>query len=127
MPAAITPLEHDDRVVTGKDARVAESGSSTFGAEVAAPRIGPNGPVPPSGAGYATAGEQRRFDIVIRGYERTALDQHLAPVTEEDAFLRRDFAESDRRRTLAEQHAMVTESEVRGLRAAGRRDGGRVY
>jgi DivIVA domain-containing protein len=61
--------------------------------------------------------EPRRFDTVLRGYDRAQVDAHLARLTEENAALRRQAAEADRRRQTAEQHASATEGEFRKLQS----------
>ncbi|MDT7704463.1 MAG: hypothetical protein QOG20_70, partial [Pseudonocardiales bacterium] len=53
----------------------------------------------------------------MRGYERTAVDEVMARTNDQMAQLRRDLAESERRRALAEQHATATEGENRSLRS----------
>ena len=63
------------------------------------------------------ASERRRFDVVLRGYERHSVDQYLAQQDEQLAKMRHDLAESERRRALAEQHATATENEIRTLRS----------
>ena len=61
--------------------------------------------------------EPRRFDTVLRGYDRTQVDDPLSRVVEENAELRRQAADADRRRQAAEQHASATESEFRKLQS----------
>jgi DivIVA domain-containing protein len=66
--------------------------------------------------------ESRRFDTVLRGYDRAQVDAHLARLAEENAALRRQAADADRRRQTAEQHASATEGEFRKLQS--QRQGG---
>lgn len=67
--------------------------------------------------GAERPGERHRFDVVMRGYERSSVDEHFARAVEESAALRRELADSERRRQAAEQHATATEQEIRGLRS----------
>jgi len=62
-------------------------------------------------------GDRRRFDVVMRGYERTSVDDYMQRSVDEAARLQRELAECERRRALAEQHATATESENRTLRS----------
>ena len=87
-----------------------DSESSSSASSIPAQRAGATG----SGA---PAPERRRFDVVLRGYERHAVDEYLGRQDEEMAKLRHDLAESERRRALAEQHATATENEIRTLRS----------
>jgi DivIVA domain-containing protein len=71
---------------------------------------------PPSTAAPSRV-EPRRFDTVLRGYDRGQVDAHIARLVEENAALRRQGAEADRRRQTAEQHAAATEGEFRKLQS----------
>lgn len=82
-----------------------------------APRPGSTPPTGSPATSRPDSGERRRFDVVLRGYERTAVDEDLARREKEVEAIRRELAESERRRTLAEQHAEATESEIRTLRS----------
>jgi hypothetical protein len=95
-----------------KDSPVVDSETSSNAASIPA-RGGTSGP-DRSGHGGA---ERRRFDVVLRGYDRSAVDDVIARQDEQLAALRRELAESERRRTLAEQHATATETEIRNLRS----------
>lgn len=53
----------------------------------------------------------------MRGYERGAVDEYVTRISQESMALRRDLAESERRRELAEQHASATEQEIREARS----------
>jgi DivIVA domain-containing protein len=61
--------------------------------------------------------EPRRFDTVLRGYDRAQVDAHMARLAEENAALRRQATDADRRRQTAEQHASATEGEFRKLQS----------
>ena len=61
--------------------------------------------------------QRRRFDTVLRGYERTQVDEHVARLIEQNAALHRELTESERRRQAAEEHASATESEIRTVRS----------
>ncbi|MCO1653590.1 DivIVA domain-containing protein [Pseudonocardia humida] len=82
----------------------------------------PAAPATPSGA--APRPDGRRFDTVLRGYDRAQVDTHLARLAEENSALRRWAAEADRRRQTAEQHAAAAESEFRALQSRRQGDGG---
>ena len=71
---------------------------------------------PPASDPTRAAGP-RRFDTVLRGYDRTQVDAHLAELAAENARLRRQAADADRRRQNAEQHASAAEGEFRTLQA----------
>jgi len=80
---------------------------------VPAPRTGHTAfPTTPVDA-RRSPGDRRKFDVVIRGYERAAVDEFSAHCADEAAALRRELAESERRRTLAEQHASAAEQHPR--------------
>ena len=80
-----------------------------------------------SAAGPSTSGpsrvDARRFDTVLRGYDRGQVDAHVAAIMEENAVLRRQVAEADRRWQTAEQHASATEEEFRKLQSQQRQAG----
>jgi|GEM_PF-1365035 len=110
-------MAHDEIVAHDHNALVVESDSS---ATNPAPRPGSTRSASLSARARADPGDRRRFEVVLRGYERSAVDERLARVADEAGALRRELAESDRRRTLAEQHASATEGENRTLRSEQR-------
>jgi chromosome segregation ATPase len=93
---------------------VVDSENSSSASAIPAPRTGSSGNERPSNM---ISTERRRFDVVLRGYERHAVDEHLARQDEQLAKLRHELSESERRRALAEQHATATETEIRNLRS----------
>jgi chromosome segregation ATPase len=95
-------MAHAEQSIDRKDAPVVDSETSSSASST------PASPV---------ASERRRFDVVLRGYERHSVDQYLAQQDEQLAKMRHDLAESERRRALAEQHATATENEIRTLRS----------
>lgn len=90
-----------------------ESETSSSASSIPAQRAGSAGA--DRSAGYGS--ERRRFDVVLRGYDRHAVDEHVSRQDGEMAKLRHELAESERRRALAEQHATATENEIRSLRS----------
>ncbi len=90
-----------------KDAPVVDSETSSNAPSIPGQRGGVGG----SGT------ERRRFDVVLRGYDRSTVDEHVGRQAEQIESLRRELADSERRRALAEQHATATETEIRGLRS----------
>ena len=87
-----------------------DSDSSSNASSVPGPRAGSTG-------SDRVPAERRRFDVVLRGYERHSVDEHVARQDEQLAKLQRELADSERRRALAEQHATATENEIRSLRS----------
>ena len=57
------------------------------------------------------------FPTVRKGYEPAAVDAHLALLTESLSALRAALADSERRRAMAEQHAVAVEEEIRVVRS----------
>jgi len=57
------------------------------------------------------------FEIVLRGYDRVAVDAFVNQVATERAAMRRELEISEQRRRVAEQQAAATERENRTLRA----------
>ena len=57
------------------------------------------------------------FPTVRRGYEPAAVDARFALLAESVAALRAALAESERRRAMAEQHAVAVEEEIRVVRS----------
>ena len=57
------------------------------------------------------------FATVRKGYEPAAVDAHLALLAESLSTLRAALADSERRRAMAEQHAVAVEEEIRVVRA----------
>jgi hypothetical protein len=104
-------MAHDEQSNDRKDAPVVDSETSSSASSIPGQRGGIGGP------GGSTGTERRRFDVVLRGYERATVDQHVSRQAEQIESLRRELADSERRRTLAEQHATATETEIRGLRS----------
>jgi hypothetical protein len=94
-----------------KDAPVVDSETSSGAPSIPGQRAGVGGSGSTAGTG------RRRFDVVLRGYERHTVDEHVARQADQIEALRRELAESERRRALAEQHATATETEIRGLRS----------
>lgn len=64
----------------------------------------------------------RPFPTARRGYDPTAVDEHLGRVQESLHTLRAALSDSERRREQAEQHALAVEDEIRVARA-GQPDG----
>jgi hypothetical protein len=71
-------------------------------------------PVPPA---VLTDPAPPDFPTVRKGYEPAAVDAHLALLTESLSVLRAALADSERRRTMAEQHAVAVEEEIRVVRS----------
>jgi hypothetical protein len=61
--------------------------------------------------------DQPPFATVRRGYDPAAVDAHLAQLDESVAALRSALEESERRRAMAEQHAVAVEEEIRVVRS----------
>jgi hypothetical protein len=57
------------------------------------------------------------FPTVRKGYEPAAVDARFALLAESVAALRAALAESERRRAMAEQHAVAVEEEIRVVRS----------
>jgi hypothetical protein len=57
------------------------------------------------------------FPTARKGYAPTAVDAHLALLAESLSTLRTALADSERRRAMAEQHAVAVEEEIRVVRA----------
>lgn len=86
----------------------------------------------PAAAGPRDGGqpvEPRRFDTVLRGYDRAQVDDHVGRLVEENAALHQARVEADARRDAAEQQARAADDEIRTLRSrppsgpAGSEDG----
>jgi len=60
---------------------------------------------------------QPAFATVRKGYEPAAVDAQFALLAESLAAMRAALAESERRRTMAEQHAVAVEEEIRVVRS----------
>jgi hypothetical protein len=57
------------------------------------------------------------FPTVRKGYEPAAVDAHVELLTESLSTLQAALADSERRRAMAEQHAVAVEEEIRVVRA----------
>lgn len=57
------------------------------------------------------------FGTVRKGYAPAAVDAHLALVAESVSALRSALADSERRRAMAEEHAVAVEEEIRVVRS----------
>jgi hypothetical protein len=57
------------------------------------------------------------FGTVRRGYDPSAVDAHIARLEEALATLRTALDDSERRRAMAEQHALAVEEEIRVVRS----------
>ncbi len=79
----------------------------------------PASAVPASPAAWNLSDDRSQlpFAKVRRGYEPAAVDAHLARLDESVAALRAALDESERRRTMAEQHAVAVEEEIRVVRS----------
>jgi hypothetical protein len=84
---------------------VHDNGTFTPASAVPAPPAVLSDPAPPD------------FATVRKGYEPAAVDAHLARVAESVSALRAALADSERRRTMAEQHAVAVEEEIRVVRS----------
>jgi hypothetical protein len=84
---------------------VHDNGTFTPASAVPAPPAVLTDPAPPD------------FATVRKGYEPAAVDAHLALLTESLSALRAALADSERRRTMAEQHAVAVEEEIRVVRS----------
>ena len=60
---------------------------------------------------------QPAFATVRKGYEPAAVDAQFALLAESLAAMRAALAESERRRAMAEQHAVAVEEEIRVVRS----------
>lgn len=61
--------------------------------------------------------ERARFVTVMRGYDRTEVDEHLRVAERRVARQRAELAASEERRRRAEEHAATLETEIRKVRA----------
>lgn len=109
-------MAESDTAVTAPAVPAPRSPRPPSSTPLAATQLASTSSPSPSSARSETR-DRRRFDVVLRGYERTAVDEHLARCAEEAVALRHELAESERRRAVAEQHATATESENRTLRS----------
>lgn len=106
---------HDSNDMPRKDSRIAES--SVTG-QARDPRSAPGAPGVPRLRTAPAPGRRPQFEVVLRGYDRTAVDAYLDGHAGEWQSLRHELDNSERRRQQAEQHASSTERENRTLRAA---------
>lgn len=72
-------------------------------------------PAPPVAADQSDL-ERPTFPTTRRGYEPSAVDTHLTRLEEHAVALRSALEDSERRRTMAEQHALAVEDEIRAVR-----------
>src|SRR5690349_22952719 len=85
-----------------------------------------NGPFPPASAVPAPPAvltdpaelARPAFATVRKGYAPADVDAHVALLAESVSALRAALADSERRRTMAEQHAVAVEEEIRVVRSA---------
>jgi hypothetical protein len=84
---------------------VHDNGTFTPASAVPAPPAVLTDPAPPA------------FATVRKGYEPAAVDAHLALLTESLSALHAALADSERRRAMAEQHAVAVEEEIRVVRS----------
>lgn len=79
----------------------------------------PASAVPVSPAAWSDSDElpPLPFSTIRRGYDPPAVDAHVARMNESMAALRAALEESERRRAMAEQHAVAVEDEIRVVRS----------
>lgn len=107
-PNRPTPPEHDKQRPGDNSRAVHDNGTFTPASAAPASRAALN-------AAFGT--DQPPFATVRRGYDPTAVDARLAQLDESVAALRSALQESERRRAMAEQHAVAVEEEIRVVRS----------
>src|SRR5689334_9778971 len=74
-------------------------------------------PAPPAVLADHLDHTQPGLATVRKGYDPAAVDAHFALLAESIAALRTALADSERRRAMAEQHAVAVEKEIRVVRS----------
>jgi cell division septum initiation protein DivIVA len=79
----------------------------------------PASAVPASSVAWSSSDDisQPPFTTVRRGYEPSAVDAHVGHLEDSIEALRSALEESERRRAMAEQHAVAVEEEIRVVRS----------
>ncbi len=104
---------HDSNESPRKNSQVAEASMT---GPTRDPRAGSGAAGVPRPRTAPAPGQRPRFEVVLRGYDRTAVDAYLDGHAGEWQSLRHELDNSERRRQQAEQHAAATERENRTLR-----------
>jgi hypothetical protein len=103
-----TPPEHDKRRPRDDSRPVHDNGTFTPASAMAAP---------PAAWNASDDVSQPPFATVRRGYEPAAVDAHISRLDDSIAALRSALEDSERRRAMAEQHAVAVEEEIRVVRS----------